>query len=78
MLETEHTWDYLEPSEQKYRPRLYSSPADPTSQYWVIEDKIRGLRVQTLTEQQLRERSQSSARGSRYWVVMLSSEAVMP
>lgn len=62
VLETEHTWDYLEPSEQKYRPQLFSSPADPTRQYWVIEDKIRGLRFQTLTEQQLRERSQQSGR----------------
>jgi len=62
VLETEHTWDYLEPSEQKYRPQLFASPADPARQYWVIEGKIRGLRVQTLTEQQLKERSQQSGR----------------
>ena len=62
VLETERTWDYLEPAEEKYRPQLFSSPADPTRQYWVIEDKIRGLRFQTLTEQQLRERPQRSGR----------------
>ena len=39
VLETERTWDYLEPAEEKYRPQLFSSPADPTRQYWVIEDK---------------------------------------
>ncbi len=51
VLETEHTWDYLEPSEQKYRPILFYSPDDPARQYWVIEDKIRGFRFPTLSEQ---------------------------
>ena len=40
VIETEHTWDYLEPSEQKFRPRLFYSPDDATRQYWVIDDKI--------------------------------------
>ncbi len=31
VVETERTWDYLEPSEQKYRPLLYTSPDDPVS-----------------------------------------------
>ena len=44
VIETEHTWDYLEPSEQKYRPLLFSSPQDPIQQYWVIDEKIRGFR----------------------------------
>jgi len=43
VIETERTWDYLEPSEQKFRPLLYSSPQDPARQYWVIEEKIRGF-----------------------------------
>ena len=42
VIETERTWDYLEPSEQKYRPLLFSSPEDSTRQYWVIDEKIRG------------------------------------
>ena len=25
VVETDRTWDYLEPSEQKYRPLLYTS-----------------------------------------------------
>lgn len=57
VIETERTWDYLEPAEQKYRPLLFSSPDDPTRQYWVIDDKIRGFRFQTFSEQQLRELS---------------------
>src|SRR5262249_18422901 len=62
VIETERTWDYLEPSEQQLRPLLYTSPQDPTRQYWVIEDKIRGFRFPTLTEQQLRTLSQRSGR----------------
>lgn len=57
VIETERTWDYLEPSEQKFRPLLFSSPADPTRQYWVIDEKIRGFRFPTFSEQQLRDLS---------------------
>ncbi len=62
VIETEHTWDYLEPSEQKYRPLLFSSPHDPIQQYWVIDEKIRGFRFPSFTEQQLREISEVSGR----------------
>jgi len=62
VIETERTWDYLEPSERQFRPLLYAAPQDPTRQYWVIEDKIRGFRFPTLTEQQLRDLSQRSGR----------------
>ena len=62
VLETEHTWDYMEPSEEKYRPQLLYSPNDPTRQYWAIDGKIRGLRFPTLTEQQLRDKSVQSGR----------------
>ena len=30
VLETERTWDYLEPSEQKYRPQLFSRRSHKT------------------------------------------------
>ena len=62
VIETEHTWDYLEPSEQRFRPLLCSSPHEPSKQYWVVEDKIRGFRFPTLSEQQLRDLSQRSGR----------------
>ena len=62
VVETEHTWDYLEPSEQKHRPLLYSSPHDPVSQYWVIDNKVRGLRFPTLGEQTVRAMSRRSGR----------------
>jgi len=62
VLETERTWDYLEPSEQKFRPLLFSSLHDPGREYWVIDEKIRGFRPPTFTERQLRELSQRSGR----------------
>ena len=62
VIETEHTWDYMEPSERKFRPRLFYSPDDETRQYWVIDDKIRGFRARTLSEQQLMELSQRAGR----------------
>lgn len=62
VIETEHTWDYLEPSEQQFRPSLFSSADDPSSQHWVIGGKIRGFRFQTLSEQQLVEMQERSGR----------------
>lgn len=61
VLETERTWDYLEPSEEKYRPKLFSAPGDP-KQYWVIDGKIRGLRFPSLTEQELDAVSRKAGR----------------
>ena len=62
VVETERTWDYLEPSEQRYRPLLYTSPDDPVSQYWVIDNQVRGLRFPTLAEQTVRDMSRRSGR----------------
>ena len=65
VIETEHTWDYMAPSEQKFRPRLFYSPDDQTRQYWVIDDKIRGFRFPTLSERQLREFASARVETSR-------------
>ena len=51
VVETERTWDYLEPSEQKYRPMLYTSPNNDVSDYWVIDGEIGGTRFPSLSEQ---------------------------
>lgn len=62
VVETERTWDYLPAAEQKFRPKLYSAPADPTRQYWVIDDKIAGFRQLTLSERELREFAERAGR----------------
>src|SRR5689334_10210687 len=58
VVETEHTWDFMEPSEQKYRPQLVQSPTDPKTQWWIIDNKIKGFRFPTLTEMEMEEQSQ--------------------
>ena len=62
VIETERTWDYLDSSERYFKPRLFYSPDDATRQYWVVEDKIRGFRFPTLSEQQLRDFSARAGR----------------
>ncbi|MEE8519540.1 MAG: amidohydrolase family protein, partial [Dehalococcoidia bacterium] len=49
-------------SEEKFRPRLFSSPDEPTRQQWVIDGKMVGLRLPTLNEQQLQALSQRAGR----------------
>jgi len=37
VIETERTWEYLERSEEKYRPALVASPGNPARQIWVLD-----------------------------------------
>src|SRR5215475_2730038 len=58
VLESERTWDYLEPADRKYRPVPITVPADPAigrgrRDAWVIDGKIRGLRFPLLTAEEL-------------------------
>jgi len=62
VLETEHTWDYLEPDERKYRPLLVSPRDDERAERWLIDGKLRGLRPQTLTEQELARQTEKTGR----------------
>ena len=41
VIETDHTWDYLEESEQRFRPQTVVSTAEPKKQFWVIDGEIR-------------------------------------
>jgi uncharacterized protein len=40
--ETEHTWDFLEPSESKYRPVQVAPLNNPGRSQWLIEGELRG------------------------------------
>ena len=62
VLESEQTWEFLAPEDKKYRPRLFASSDDTTQRYWVIDGKICGLRLQTLSEQQVQALSERSGR----------------
>jgi uncharacterized protein len=43
VIETERTWDYMEPSERAFRPVIFaqSSPPDPARQAWLIDGRVR-------------------------------------
>jgi hypothetical protein len=45
VVENERVWDYLEPSEEKYRPMLTPSPQNPEKQIWVLDGGGALLRV---------------------------------
>src|SRR5690349_2718210 len=62
VIESEKTWSYMAPSEERWRPRLFSTEGDATRQYWVIEDKIRGFRFPNFAAQALDELSQQTGR----------------
>jgi hypothetical protein len=40
VVETEHTWDFIDPSDAKYRPQIVT--AEDGAKYWVIDGKLRG------------------------------------
>ena len=62
VVESERTWDFMEPSEQKYRPLLVAPRGEHGQEYWLIDGKIRGLARQVVTAQQFAELSQRAGR----------------
>ena len=42
VVESERTWDHLDPADEKFRPQLFSSPDNEKSRYWVIDGQDRG------------------------------------
>ena len=61
VVETEHTWDFLEPEMEKYRPKLFSTPGE-SNEYWVINGRIGGFRFATMTEKELKAQSERTGR----------------
>lgn len=62
VIESDHTWDYLLPHEERYRPQLFSKPGSPANAYWVLDGKIIGHRNPEQTEEELREVSRRTGR----------------
>jgi predicted TIM-barrel fold metal-dependent hydrolase len=62
VLETEHTWDFLDPDDRKYRPQLVIPRDDERAERWLIDGKLRGLRPLTLSEQELARQSERTGR----------------
>ena len=57
VVESPHTWDYLTPSENKFRPMLFKPEGDTQRAHWVIDGKIRGLFRFTFSKEDLERRS---------------------
>jgi uncharacterized protein len=55
VIETEHTWDYMDPSEQQFRPLVVTPKGERGREYWYIDGKIRGLARQAVTAPDVRQ-----------------------
>lgn len=62
VVESEHTWDFMEPAHQKYRPIIVRPRGEGGGEFWFIDGKIRGLVRVVLTAQQLDEISVRTGR----------------
>jgi predicted TIM-barrel fold metal-dependent hydrolase len=62
VIENESTWAHLEPSEERFRPRLVESDTEPGQQCWVLDGKIIGFRPTTRTPQELEELTERTGR----------------
>ncbi len=51
VVESVQTWEFMEPGDRKYRPKLVAPDGDDGTQYWVVDDKIRGLARQVMTSE---------------------------
>jgi predicted TIM-barrel fold metal-dependent hydrolase len=62
VVECAHTWDFMDPAEEQYRPILVDIPGETRLQYWLIDGKLRGFRFPAFTQQQLEELSRKAGR----------------
>jgi len=68
VVESEHTWDYLEPSEQKFRPLCLETREDAgiKREFWLIDGKVCGFRQPAFSREALEELARTT--GRRYAV----------
>jgi len=52
VVETERVWDYLEASEQKFRPTLTVSPDNPQRQVWMLDGENLGSKFPSPNEEE--------------------------
>ena len=57
VVESPQTWEYLTPSENKFRPMLFKPDNDTQKAHWVIDGKIRGLFRFTFSKEDLVKKS---------------------
>ena len=62
VVESEHTWDFMAPSDQKYRPVIVKPRGAGSAEYWFIDGKIRGLVRAVMTAKDMDEVAQRTGR----------------
>jgi predicted TIM-barrel fold metal-dependent hydrolase len=55
VVETERVWDYLDASEQRYRPTLVPAPDNPHRQCWILDGENLGSKFPSPDEKQAAE-----------------------
>ncbi len=55
VVESEHTWDFMDAADQKYRPVIVKPRGDGSAEYWFIDGKIRGLVRAVMTAKEMDE-----------------------
>ncbi len=55
VVESDHTWDFIDPSERQYRPVPLETPEDNGTklQFWLIDGKVRGFRFPAFSNAEL-------------------------
>jgi predicted TIM-barrel fold metal-dependent hydrolase len=62
VVESEHTWDFMDRADQKYRPLIVRPRGEGGGEYWFIDGKIRGLVRIVMTAQELADVSERTGR----------------
>jgi predicted TIM-barrel fold metal-dependent hydrolase len=64
VVESAHTWDYMDPSEKQYRPVSLETREEGgvKLQFWLIDGKVRGLRFPAFSAAQLEQLAQKTGR----------------
>ena len=64
VVESAHTWDYMDPSEKQYRPIPLETREDAgvKLQFWVIDGKVKGFRFPAFSAAELERRQQQVGR----------------
>jgi len=62
VVETEHTWDFIEPAQQKFRPLIVRPRGEGGAEYWFIDGKIRGLVRLVMTAKEMDQVAERTGR----------------
>ena len=62
VVETEHTWDFMDRADQKYRPLIVRPHGEGGQEFWFVDGKIRGLVRIVMTARELADVSKRTGR----------------